>query len=157
MMGSAHRITGAQAGDHSVGMLLIWTVHLLVWVFRAFDLKFSKAINVSRGKYVPDDSRETPGATLTTFDLGRVSVICSCLRTTACTFGARRWYHGIDVVWLESIRYSIARSFVAPVSTSVRLVPQCTDSDLRNALHPLEGVSQAVAPSGLDDVEEQFR
>jgi hypothetical protein len=147
----AHRITAVRAGYYR-GMLLIGTVHLPDWVFQAFDLKSTKAI-----KHVLDESGETPDATLATFDFGRLSVICSCVHTTALASGGRRLHYSTDVIWFAPRGRSIARSCIAPVSASVRLVPQYNGSDLSNALHPLEGISQAVVPSGLDHFKEQFR
>ena len=87
--------------DYSGGMLLIWTVHLLDSVFQAFGLRGPKSVNVSGGKYVLDDSRETPDTAIATFDFGNMSVICSCLHTTAFTFGGRRFDHGIQVIGTE--------------------------------------------------------
>jgi len=94
----AHRITAARAGYYR-GMLLIGTVHLFDWVFQAFDLKSSKAI-----KHVLDDSRETPDARIATFDFGRLSVICSCLHTTALASGRRRLHYSTDVIWFDATR-----------------------------------------------------
>jgi predicted dehydrogenase len=88
--------------DYSGGMLLIWTVHLLDSVFHALDLKGPKAVNVSGGKYILDDSRETPDTAIATFDFGHMSVICSCLHTTAFAFGGRRLDHGIQVIGSEA-------------------------------------------------------
>ena len=84
--------------DYSGGMLLIWTVHLLDTVYQIFDLKGPNAVNVSGGKYLLDDSRDTPDTAMATFDFDGMTVVCSCLHTTTFTFGGRRVDHGIQLI-----------------------------------------------------------
>lgn len=88
--------------DYSGGMLLTWGVHLVDIVLLAMDVKGPEAATVSGGKYVVEDSRDTPDTAEVLFDFPRFTLTYSCRHANQFPMGSPQAGHAIQFLGTDA-------------------------------------------------------
>ncbi len=87
--------------DYSGGMTITWGVHLIDTAMQIMDVKAPLAVAASGGKYVMNDTRETPDTVEQIFDFPGFTLTYSCRHANAFPSGSRRTDHGMQFFGTE--------------------------------------------------------
>lgn len=87
--------------DYSGGMTITWGVHLIDSVMQFMNVEAPLSVTASGGKYVFDDTRDTPDTVEQVFDFPGFMLTYSCRHANAFPSGSRRKDHGIQFFGTE--------------------------------------------------------
>jgi predicted dehydrogenase len=92
--------------DYSGGMVITWGVHLIDTVMQMMNVKGPSGVAVSGGRYIFDDSRDTPDTLEAIFDFQGFTLTYSCRHANAFPSGSLtrggRTDHGIQFFGTEA-------------------------------------------------------